>query len=78
MPPGFRFVFHDIDVWVPLQLDRNAPWREAGGRFINVVARVKTGTALAMARADMEQVARRMASLHEFNKNSTARLVAVA
>jgi len=75
MPPGFRFVFHDIDVWVPLQLDRNAPWREAGGRFINVVARVKTGTALATARADMEQVARRMASLHEFNKNSTARLV---
>jgi len=75
MPPGFRFVFHDIDVWVPLQLDRNAPWREAGGRFINVVARVKTGTALATARADMEQVTRRMASLHEFNKNSTARLV---
>jgi len=75
MPPGFRFVFHDIDVWVPLQLDRNAPWREAGGRFINVVARVKQGTALQTARADMEQVARRMASLHEFNKNSTARLV---
>ncbi len=75
MPPGFRFVYHDIDAWVPLQLDRNAPWREAGGRFINVVARVKTGTALATARADMEQVARRLASLHEFNKNSTARLV---
>jgi putative ABC transport system permease protein len=75
MPPGFRFVFHDIDVWVPLQLDRNAPWREAGGRFINVVARVKKGTALETARADMEQVARRLASLHDFNKNSTARLV---
>ena len=75
MPPGFRFVFHDMDVWVPLQLDRNAPWRETGGRFINVVARVKTGTALETARADMEQVARRLASLHEFNKNSTARLV---
>jgi putative ABC transport system permease protein len=75
MPPGFRFVFHDIAVWVPLQLDRNAPWREAGGRSINVVARVKTGTALETARADMEQVARRLASLHEFNKNSTARLV---
>ena len=75
MPPGFRFVFHDIDVWVPLQLDRNAPWRETGGRFINVVARVKKGTPLSTARADMEQVARRLASLHEFNKNSTARLV---
>ena len=76
MPPGFRFVYHDTDAWVPLQLDRNAPWRENNsGRFINVVARVKTGTALATARADMEQAARRMASLHEFNKNSTARLV---
>ena len=75
MPPGFRFVYHDIDAWVPLQLDRNAPWRETGGRFINVVARVKAGTGIATARADMEQVARRLASLHEFNKNSTARLV---
>ena len=75
MPPGFRFVYHDNDVWLPLQLDRNAPWRETGGRIINVVARVKTGTDLATARADMEQVARRLASIHEFNKNSTARLV---
>ena len=75
MPPGFRFVYHDIDAWVPLQLDRNAPWRENGGRFINVVARVKAGTGIATARADMEQVARRLASIHEFNKNGTARLV---
>jgi putative ABC transport system permease protein len=76
MPAGFRFVYHDTDVWVPLQLDRNAPWRENNsGRFINVVARVKTGTDIATARADMEQVARRLASIHEFNKNSTARLV---
>ena len=76
MPPGFRFVYHDTDAWVPLQLDRNAPWRENNsGRFINVVARVKAGTAIATARADMEQVARRLASIHEFNKNSTARLV---
>src|SRR5687767_3363084 len=76
MPPGFRFVYHDTDVWVPLQLDRNAPWRENNsGRFINVVARVKTGTDIATAGTDMEQVARRLASIHEFNKNSTARLV---
>ena len=76
MPPGFRFVYHDTDVWLPLQLDRNAPWRENNsGRFINVVARVKTGTDIATARADMDQVARRLASIHEFNKNSTARLV---
>jgi putative ABC transport system permease protein len=75
MPPGFRFVYQDIDAWVPLQLDRNAPWHQTGGRFINVVARVKAETDLATARADMEQVARRLTSLHEFYKSSTARLV---
>ena len=75
MPPGFRFVYHDTDVWMPLQLDRNAPWRERGGRFINVVARVKAGTDIRTARADMDQVAARLASTYEFNKNRTARLV---
>ena len=75
MPPGFRFVYHDTAIWMPLQLDQNAPWREAGGRFINVVARVKTATDITTARADMDQVARRLASIHEFNKNSAARLV---
>jgi putative ABC transport system permease protein len=75
MPPQFRFVYHDNDAWVPLQLDRNAPWRERGGRFINVVARVKTGTGIETARADMDQVASRLASTYEFNRNRTARLV---
>jgi putative ABC transport system permease protein len=75
MPPQFRFVYQDIDVWLPLQLDRNAPWRERGGRIINVVARVKAGTDIATARADMDQVAARLASMYEFNKNRTARLV---
>ncbi len=75
MPPQFRFVYHDNDAWVPLKLDRNAPWRERGGRFINVVARVKTGTGLETARADMDQVASRLASTYEFNRNRTARLV---
>src|SRR5687767_507960 len=75
MPPQFRFVYHDNDAWVPLKLDRNAPWRERGGRIITVVARVKKGTDLATARADMDQVARRLASMYEFNKNRTARLV---
>jgi predicted permease len=75
MPSQFRFVYHDNDVWVPLKLDRNAPWRERGGRIITVVARVKAGTDLATARADMEQVAARLASMYAFNKNRTARLV---
>jgi putative ABC transport system permease protein len=75
MPPQFRFVYQDNDAWVALKLDRNAPWRERGGRFINVVARVKTGTGIETARADMDQVASRLASTYEFNRNRTARLV---
>ena len=75
MPPQFRFVYHENDVWMPLKLDRNAPWRERGGRIINVVARVKSGTGIATARADMDQVGMRLASMYEFNKNRTARLV---
>ena len=75
MPPQFRFVYHDNDAWVALKLDRNAPWRERGGRFINVVARVKAGTGIETARADMDQVASRLASTYEFNRNRTARLV---
>jgi putative ABC transport system permease protein len=75
MPPQFRFVYHDSDVWMPLKLDRNAPWRERGGRIINVVARVKAGTDLATAGADMDQVARRLASIYAFNKDRTARIV---
>ena len=75
MPPGFRFVFHDIDVWVPLQLDRNAPWRESWRAIHQRCRSSEEGNPSATARADMEQVARRLASLHEFNKNSTARLV---
>jgi putative ABC transport system permease protein len=75
MPPQFRFVYHDNDVWMPLKLDRNAPWRERGGRIITVIARVKAGIDLATARADMDQVAARLASIYAFNKNRTARLV---
>ena len=75
MPPQFRFIYHDNDAWVALKLDRNAPWRESGGRFINAVARVKAGTSIETARADMDQVASRLASTYEFNRNRTARLV---
>ena len=75
MPPQFRFVYQDNDAWVPLKLDRNAPWRERGGRIISVVARLKAGTGIETARADMDQVAQRLAATYEFNRNRTARLV---
>ena len=38
MPAGFRFVYQDNDLWSAYRLDRNQPWRETSGRFMNVVA----------------------------------------
>jgi putative ABC transport system permease protein len=75
MPASFRFVYQEIDVWAASQLDRARMWRENEGRFINVVGRVKAGTDFDVARSDMDRIGRRLASMYEFNKNSTAVLV---
>jgi putative ABC transport system permease protein len=75
MPAGFRFIYQDNDVWAASRLDRHQPWRETSGRFISVVARLKTGTTMAAARAEMEAMAQRLAATYEFNKNTTVTLV---
>jgi putative ABC transport system permease protein len=75
MPAGFQFVYPDNDVWGASQLDRNQPWRETAGRFLNVVARLKAGTTIAAARAEMTAIAERLAATYAFNKNTTVTLV---
>jgi predicted permease len=75
MPATFRFVYQDIDVWAPSRLDRARPWRDNEGRFINVVGRLGAGVDLDAARGDMDRIGRRLASMYEFNRNSTAVLV---
>jgi putative ABC transport system permease protein len=75
MPAGFRFIYQDNDTWAASRLDRHQPWRETSGRFISVVARLKTGTTMAAARAEMEAMAQRLAATYEFNKNTTVTLV---
>jgi predicted permease len=75
MPATFRFVYQDIDVWAPSQLDRARPWRDNEGRFINVVGRLSDDTDLDTARTEMDRIGRRLASMYEFNKNSTSVLV---
>ena len=47
MPAGFRFIYSDTDLWGVSQLDRNQPWRETSGRFINVVAKLRSGSTIA-------------------------------
>ena len=75
MPPGFRFLYQDVDMWAPIQLDRNQPWRQNAGRFVNVVARLKPSGTIDHARTEMEAIAARLAATYEFNKNTTVALV---
>jgi putative ABC transport system permease protein len=75
MPADFRFVYPDNDVWGAYRLNRNQPWRETSGRFMNVVARLKPGVTMAAARSDMEAIAGRLAATHQFNKNTGVTLV---
>ncbi|HKE85657.1 MAG TPA: ABC transporter permease [Vicinamibacterales bacterium] len=75
MPPGFRFLYQDVDMWGAIQLDRNEAWRQTAGRFVNVVARLKPGVAIGEARTEMEAIGARLAATYEFNKNSSVTIV---
>jgi putative ABC transport system permease protein len=75
MPPGFRFIYQDTDLWTAWQLDRQRPWRETAGRFLQVVGRLRPETTLTAARAEMQVLARQMAAKYVFNKNTTVVLV---
>jgi putative ABC transport system permease protein len=75
MPPGFRFVQEDVDVWIASQLDRSRPWRETtAGRFLNVVGRLAGDATIDTARLEMEGIARRLAAEHTFNKDTSVTL----
>lgn len=73
MPAGFRFLQEDVELWTPAQLDRQRPWRDTSdGRFIHVVGRLAEGSTLDTARDEMAAIARRLAAMHAFNRNTTA------
>jgi predicted permease len=71
MPPGFRFVQQDVDLWTASQLDRTRPWRETEGRVIDVVGRLAADATIGTARSEMEGIARRLAAMYTFNKNTS-------
>ena len=71
MPPGFRFVQQDVDLWTASQLDRTRPWRETEGRVIEVVGRLAADATIGTARSEMEGIARRLAATYTFNKNTS-------
>jgi len=61
MPPGFNILDKDADVWLPLGFDADA--RNATGRWLIVVARLKDGVTFDQAQRDMIQVAAERARL---------------
>jgi putative ABC transport system permease protein len=77
MPAGFRFVYQDNDLWGAGRLNRNEAWRKTSGRFINVMGRMKAGTTIDEARSDLKRIAQRLASVHEFNKNTSVNVISL-
>ena len=75
MPAGFRFIHQDTDIWAPYRLDRQQAWRQTAGRFINVVARMRPDATVASAQSEMVGIAERLASTHDFNKNTSVAIV---
>jgi putative ABC transport system permease protein len=76
MPPAFYLIMRDVDYWVPLAVDRRLAEQRTGGRYLQVVGRVKGSVSLAAATAEMDAVARRL-RIHPSNKDVSIALVPV-
>ena len=63
MPANFQFLGSYIKVWTPLTLNQEE-WAERGSHYLTVVARLKQGTTLEQARADMQTIMQRIATDH--------------
>ena len=76
MPAGFRLLFGDTDIWAPLRLNRDLPWRAPDrGRFLWIVARMKPAVTLADARKELQAIAHGLAESYEFNRGTSVELV---
>jgi putative ABC transport system permease protein len=75
MPDGFRFIYHDNDLWGAIRLDRSLPYRQVAGRFVNTVGRMDSEVTLDQARTEMRAIGDRLAAQHEFNRGSSVALV---
>jgi putative ABC transport system permease protein len=59
MPRGFTVPKHNADIWTPLPIVRSKDWE--GGRYLNVIARLKPGITLEQAQQDLRRVAQQSA-----------------
>jgi putative ABC transport system permease protein len=63
MPPGYDVHDQRIQVWLPLTLDPANPGNR-GGHFLYLVGRLKRGTTIAQARADVETMLQKWPALN--------------
>jgi predicted permease len=73
MPAGFAFPSPEAEYWVPLGLDTaNAP---RGAHYLGVVARIKDGTTIEQANAELKTISERLARQHPQSKDESAEVV---
>jgi putative ABC transport system permease protein len=60
MPRGFVFPFREAELAVPLPLGTDPRRGQRGANFLRVVARLRTGVPIAVAKADLDVVAHRL------------------
>jgi putative ABC transport system permease protein len=63
MPPGYDVHDQRIQVWLPLTLDPANPGNR-GGHFLYLVGRLKRGTSIAQARADVETMLQKWGTIN--------------
>jgi putative ABC transport system permease protein len=74
MPRGFTLPKYNPDIWTPIPIVRSKDW--SGGRYLNVIARLKPEISLEQARQDLHRVARQSAlERPDFDKGWTAEAV---
>jgi putative ABC transport system permease protein len=60
LPQGFLFPFRDAEVAVPLRLRDDPRRTDRGANFLRVVARLKRGTRIGQAKADLDTISHRL------------------
>jgi putative ABC transport system permease protein len=74
MPAGFTLPKNRADIWTPLPIVRSKDWE--GGRFLEVIARLKQGISLKQAQEELHAVGRQLAAERpDFDKGWSAEAV---
>jgi predicted permease len=64
MPEGFDFPRHDVEAWLPFGLDRTDLSKARGSHGVRVIGRLRKGTSLATAQAELATLTRQQGALY--------------